>query len=276
MWKIFHLWTLDGFLIAWLPITETPQACSVKKTVQTSSAVDLLGWLWSAMCSILSLSVTGRDWWSRDFVTAITHLSPVVGRFEISVRSARVCACSPHGQCVCLRMWRCYAESVRCRTSSIWPRVEISLLRRGGLQRRWTSLHLAGGFKGHLTSRLSTTHPYHIATEKGLPQAHTTSPLVLGKRHLSWFCAWGVGWGQDDPTKVPWIMLWMIIWPELQTRVFKVDWGDILNLELTYFKYIHRDSDNRKVLISLWRMQQRIMCLHLLTASSSLAPAILG
>lgn len=36
MWKIFHLWTLDGFLMAWLPITEIPQTCSVKRRFKHS------------------------------------------------------------------------------------------------------------------------------------------------------------------------------------------------------------------------------------------------
>lgn len=106
----------------------------------------------------------------------------------LKIRDLRVClalCASPHRPCMCSRMWRCYAESVRCRTSSIWPRVEISLLCRGGLQRRWTSLHLAGRFKGHLTSRLATADPHHIAEEKGLPEADTASPLVLGKRRSS-------------------------------------------------------------------------------------------
>lgn len=236
-YSIFGLWT-DSWLPD-CPSLRIPQACSVKRRFKLPPL-----WICWANCGSLcfpfypSLSLAMIDRAEISWRWSLIS-SPAVERFEIFVR-LRVCACPPHGQCMCSRMWRCYAESVRCRTSSIWPRVEISLLRRGGLQRRWTSLHLAGGFKGHLASRLATTHPYHIAKEKGLPQAHTTSPLVLGKRHLSWFCAWGVGWGQDDPTKVPRIMLWMIIWPELQTRVFKVDWGDILNLELTYFKYIHR------------------------------------
>lgn len=216
--KIQYL-DLDRILMVWLPIAKIHEACS-EDIVHTFFIVDLEGWLWHIMFSIL-LFFCHWPWFIKQRFCRGDHSSQSRG---LKIRDLRVClalCASPHRPCMCSRMWRCYAESVRCRTGSIWPRVEISLLCWGGLQRRWTSLHLAGRFKGHLTSRLTTADPHHITEEKGLPEADTASPLVVGKRRLSWSRSRlmvRVRRCRSDSFSFPrWTktMFWTIIWPEL-------------------------------------------------------------
>lgn len=121
---------------------------------------------------------------------AMIHQAEIVRRWpHISVagsedlRSPGVSVgCSLHRQYMCLRMWRCYAEGVGCRTSSVRPRVEISVFCRGGLQWCWTSLHLVGSFKGCLTLCLTTADPHRITKKTGLLEGDTAASLVLGKR----------------------------------------------------------------------------------------------
>lgn len=74
------------------------------------------------------------------------------------------------------------AEGAGQCTHSIRPGMEILLFCRSGLQWRWTSLYLDGGFEMFVTFRFAATDADHIVTAAGLPEACKAPQVHLGKR----------------------------------------------------------------------------------------------